>query len=76
VHIADDEAGVAMGEDAVRLSLPGGWRDDGVGCRTPPGGAGGRGAGPGAPRAGARAGRRASFPMSSTPPTGAGEEGA
>ena len=25
VHIADDEAGVATGEDAVRLPLPGGW---------------------------------------------------
>jgi urease accessory protein len=25
VHIADDDAGVATGEDAVRLPLPGGW---------------------------------------------------
>ncbi len=25
VHMADDEAGVATGEDAVRLPLPGGW---------------------------------------------------
>jgi urease accessory protein len=26
VHIADDEAQVATGKDAVRLPLPGGWQ--------------------------------------------------